>query len=263
MESVRIADLHNLIWILPILVGFVVVHFFKMMRMYLVVMEYKIPFGRFVLEYLSTTFANLAIPFKLGEIFRVLVFAKETKSFPIGLCSVVVDRFFDTLALLLVLFPIQLFVAGNITGTAFFLLAFLLIILLVFFCFPSTYAYLNRYIIMNRSSARSLAALRILEGMHNIYEYVRSLVRQRASLMFFFSLLAWGAEAFVLWGVAKLMDIDYNATSFSAYISSILSGADNVLKVVYTVLSAMLMLVATVVFGGIYFAVSHHAKRQK
>ena len=55
-----------MICILTIAVGFIAVHFFKMLRLYLVLMEHRISFGRFILLYLRTTFINLITPFKLG-----------------------------------------------------------------------------------------------------------------------------------------------------------------------------------------------------
>ena len=60
-----------MICILTIAVGFIAVHFFKMLRLYLVLMEHRISFGRFILLYLRTTFINLIIPFKLGELYRI------------------------------------------------------------------------------------------------------------------------------------------------------------------------------------------------
>ena len=54
-------------WLIPLLLaGFILVHTAKMLRLYLVLMEHKIGFGRFVLLYLKTTLVNLIIPLKLG-----------------------------------------------------------------------------------------------------------------------------------------------------------------------------------------------------
>ena len=46
-------------WTILIVIGFFAVHLFKMARLYLVLMEHKISFGRFVLLYIRTTFINL------------------------------------------------------------------------------------------------------------------------------------------------------------------------------------------------------------
>ena len=67
-------------WLIPLFtIGLLAVHIFKMMRLYLVLMEHKIDFGKFVLLYLKSTLVNLIIPFKLGEVYRVFCIKKETR----------------------------------------------------------------------------------------------------------------------------------------------------------------------------------------
>ena len=88
---------------------FAVIHVLKLFRMYLVLMEQKTGFGRFVFAYCRTTLANLIIPFKIGEIYRIIVYSKITGSAGIGAAGVIVDRFFDTMALVLILLPLHLF----------------------------------------------------------------------------------------------------------------------------------------------------------
>lgn len=83
------------IWMIPLLlIGFLTVHLVKMMRLYLVLLEQKMEFKRFVSAYLRTTMLNLLIPFKIGEIYRVYTFSKMVNSVQIGLFSVIIDRFF-------------------------------------------------------------------------------------------------------------------------------------------------------------------------
>ncbi len=76
------------------LLGFVVVHAAKMIRLYLVLMERRIVFRRFVLLYLKTTFVNLIVPFKLGEVFRIYCISRETTKFQIGTAFLIRRRFY-------------------------------------------------------------------------------------------------------------------------------------------------------------------------
>ena len=121
-----------MICILTIAVGFIAVHFFKMLRLYLVLMEHRISFGRFILLYLRTTFINLIIPFKLGELYRIEEIARVTKIWQVGFLSVLVDRFFDTLALLCVLLPLDLILRGGISVITIVFLVALFVIALVY-----------------------------------------------------------------------------------------------------------------------------------
>ncbi len=230
-----------------LLIGFVAVHIVKMMRLYLVLLEQKIEFKRFVFSYLHTTLVNLLIPFKLGEIYRVAAFSAILKSFKIGLFSVLVDRFFDTMALILILLPFQILITGHVAMATVFLAVFVIVILFVFWMFPSAYGYLNRYIIMNRSSKRSLAVLRGLEVLKSWYDYVKQLVSGRYALMLLMSFAAWMLESAVLSGVARLYGISFDREAFSDYISSILSTTHNDLMRIYTCLSLVLITIATIV----------------
>ena len=152
------------IYFLLFLTGFILVHFCKMMRLYLVLMEHGISFSRFVVMYLETTLVNLIVPFKIGEIFRVLVISKETKHWQVGILSVITDRFFDTLALCAILIPVDIWYLGRLSPITWIFLAILFIIVICYVSLMPTYGYLNRYIIMRKNSPRSMAALRGLDG---------------------------------------------------------------------------------------------------
>lgn len=236
------------IGMIPFLIlGFIVVHLIKMMRLYLVLLEQKIEFKRFVFAYFQTTLVNLIIPFKLGEVYRIFTFSRMTKSVQIGLFSVIVDRFFDTMALVLILLPFQMLITGHLTLSAVFLTVFVIIILFIFWVFPSVYGYLNKYIIINRSSRRSLAVLKTLELLKMGYEYVRHLVSGRYALLLLLSFGAWIMESIVLFGVSKLYDLPFTTDTFSEYISSILSANHNILMQIYTFLSIVMIAAFTII----------------
>lgn len=242
----------KIILIVGALIGFVALHLIKLMRLYLVFMEQDIPFLKFVPAYLRTTLVNLIIPFKLGEIYRIGVFSRITGKFKIGFFGVLTDRFFDTLALLGILLFCRFFVSGKVTMTVILLTGFLLIVMLAYILYPSAYRYLNRYIIVKRTSKRSMWALKTLEGIHEWYLYVRELVRGRYGLLIVFSLAAWILEFLVLAGVSRIMGESFDMSSFSGYISSILGQGADKLNRIYSIGSVAIMFVATVISLGYY-----------
>lgn len=234
------------------LVGFSVVHIIKMMRLYLVVMEQNISVKRFIPAYLRTTLVNLIIPFKLGEIYRVFDFSRVTGSVNVGFFSVLIDRFFDTLALVIILMPFQLLSGHGVDASVIVLTAFLLIVIFAYTMFPSSYRYLNRYIIMKKRSDRSMKALKMLEKLDDWYMYVRKLVTGRYGLMLLFSLGAWIFELFVIMAVANMCGLSFKMSDFGNYISSILSSGSGLVNKVYTVYSVIVIGIATIVFTIIY-----------
>ncbi len=238
-----------------ILLVFLIVHLIKMMRMYLIVMDRKVSFDRFVPAYLRTTLVNLVIPYKLGEIYRVAVYSRISGGFKTGFFSVLVDRFFDTLALVLILLPYQLLISGGVTVPTILLAVFEVVIVFAYAVFPSSYTFLNRYIITSRESKRSMMALAALETVNGWYTYVRELVTGRYGILLLFSLAAWILEITVLAGFTRLFGKTFSVADFGAYIESIVSGADYDMKYLYTVTSACVVAALTVIFTVRYLIV--------
>lgn len=243
--------------VLPVvlLIGFCLVHFIKLMRLYLILVDRQIPFERFLLAYMRTTLLNLVVPFKLGEIYRVIVFSRLSKGAKTGFFSVLIDRFFDTFALVLILLPYQLLSGGKVTIPVMLLGAFLIGIVMLFIIFPSTFAFLNRYIIMAKTSKRSMMTLKALEVTNDWYEYAKKLVTGRYGIMILLSLGAWMVEMLVFAGFAGMIGENFGAASFAAYIDSILSLSTNSLNRTYTLISVIIVAVLTVL-SMIYFVVA-------
>jgi uncharacterized protein (TIRG00374 family) len=231
-----------------ILVIFICVHLIKMMRLYLIVMDQKVSFDRFVPAYLRTTLVNLLIPYKLGEIYRIIVFSRISRGFKTGFFSVLIDRFFDTLALCLILLPYQILYTGRVAVPTILLVAFVAVIVITYMVFPASYTFLNRYIITSRDSKRSMMALSALEHVNGWYTYVRDLVAGRYGILFLFSLAAWILEIAVLGLFSKICGRSFTVADFGAYIESIVSGSGYELRSLYTLSSAAVIAVLTVIF---------------
>lgn len=241
--------------------GFLLVHIIKMMRMYLIVLDRKISFDRFVPAYLRTTLVNLLIPYKLGEVYRIGVFYRISGGFKTGFFSVLIDRFFDTLALVAILLPYQLLVSGKVTVPTILLTLFEVVVIIAYIVFPPSYEFLNRYIITSKESKRSMLALSALESINGWYEYVRDLVKGRYGLLLLFSLAAWIMEITVLAGFARVLGKSFTVSDFGAYIESIVSGSDFETKTLYTMAAAAVIALLTVIFTIRYFVVLHKSKK--
>ncbi len=235
-------------WLIAaMLLGFLVVHLAKMMRLYLVLMEHKIGFLRFVRLYLRTTLVNLIVPFKLGEVYRIFCISRETKVWQVGILCVVVDRFFDTVALFLVLLPFDIFIGKNlsiITGVFFVVIA---LIWIVYLSIPPTYAYLNKYIIKHKRSRRAMLTLKGLDIVKQWYDYTRELVKGRFALIILASFVGWLTEVGVLKALAEFLKVSFGPGDFSAYIQTIFLAGSSELAVRYTLYSMVGIAVITVI----------------
>ena len=232
------------IYFLLFLTGFILVHFCKMMRLYLVLMEHGISFPRFVVMYLETTLVNLIVPFKIGEIFRVLVISKETKYWQVGILSVITDRFFDTLALCAILIPVDIWYLGRLSPITWIFLAILFIIVICYVSLMPTYGYLNRYIIMRKNSPRSMAALRGLDMIKDWYDFTLDLIRGRFALITTFSFMGWFFEIGTLAAFATCLKMKFDVGDFINYIQAIFAFGSSRLLNKYTGMSILLMGIA-------------------
>ena len=234
-------------WTILIVLGFLAVHLFKMARLYLVLMEHKISFGRFVLLYFRTTFINLIIPFKLGEIYRVEEIGRETKVWQVGLLSVLVDRYFDMAALLMLLLPFDLLFRGGLSPISLVLLLLIAAAGILYLAIPSSYAYLNRYLIIRKSSSRSLAALRGLDMIKKWYDFTKNLITGRSALIIFASLLGWISEVVTLKALASYKGLAFGLGDFASYIEAIFMNGNSQILTMYTGTTALGFLGLTVV----------------
>lgn len=247
MMSINISS--KSVWMFVIvLLMFVLVHFVKMMRLYLVFLEEKIELKRFICAYMRTTLVNLIIPFKLGEAYRMYVFSAITRSAYIGIFGVIVDRFFDTMALVILLLLLQLVYPGTVNFVSIILFAGIVTIVCIYLAFMPSYKYLNRYIIMNRSSKRSMAVLKGLEKAKGGYEYIKKLIMGRYAMMSLMSVFAWGLEGVLLMVLAKAIGVEFKGNDFAQYIASIMSNSySSSVKSVYTLVSISWMVLFTII----------------
>ncbi|MCR5268570.1 MAG: flippase-like domain-containing protein [Lachnospiraceae bacterium] len=232
--------------IVPAAILFLIVHAAKVIRLYLILIDEKIPFRRFLFLYCLTTLVNLIVPFKLGEFFRIFVFCKATKSFRIGFLSVLLDRFFDTVALVLILLPFELLQGRVVSSSTLLLTVFVVVAVFAYLAFSSFYTYLNRYLIMNRTSTGAMGSLKLLELAKAGYEYVKRLIHGRYALLTIFSFVAWLLECAILYLLAGCYHLS-GQTDISAYIQSIVSAAHTELMDRYILFGTYFMAALSVV----------------
>ena len=235
-------------WMIPILlIGFGLVHLCKMLRLYLVLMEHKIGFGKFIRMYFRTTFLNLIIPFKLGELYRFFSITRLTKVWQVGILSVLIDRIFDMVALLIVLIPFDLIFHGSLTVITLILLLVIMVFVIIYMSILPTYSYLNHYIIRHKTSKRALLALKGLDVIKEWYDFTRNLITGRSILITMASLAGWVFEVGVLKLFSGYLGLQFDAGDFSDYIRAIFTGEANVLLRRYTYVGAAIMFAVTLI----------------
>lgn len=226
----------------------------KFLRIYLILLEQRIPLKRFIKIYIKMAFIMLAIPFKTGELFKMYNYSYEVKNFKIGTLSVLVERYFDTCALFIILISLEGIVFKRISLLSILLVTFILVLTIIYFTFNSTHKYLSKYLLLNVESQRGVIALKLLSECKEWYRYTTKLLNGRSMLILLLSCIAWIIEYVEIIFIAKAYRVDFNIYNFTEYLKSILIGNGNEQFAIYGFISTLLLAVcAIVLYSVIYF----------
>ena len=195
-------------------------HILKLLRYYLILIESGISFFRYVKVYCTTTLVNILIPFKLGEIFRFAVVAKETRSKAISLLSILTERFFDTCIIVAILF--FNFQANDLVykSIAFLLLIFAISLFAAYSAYPVTAKYLRDFFLYRMPPKKiDVVILRALDTIDKLYEGERRSIKSREIVLFLTSAFSWLFEYFYFLCIAKIIQkLNFDSATFSRYI---------------------------------------------
>ena len=195
----------------------------KAARFYFIVLEKRMGLLEFTQTYLGTTLISVLFPFKSGELFRAFVYGEKLRQIKVGILLVLIDRYFDTVPLVVLLLGIVIR-GGNASSIVWVLAAGMVLITMLYVIFPSSYLYLNHFLIANEDTKKSLIALELLKKVNDGYMSLKELIRGREILLLFLSACAWVSEYSALFCLAKGLNLDFGPGSFLLYMSSILSG---------------------------------------
>lgn len=253
----------NFIWfctkadVIPIffltLLCIVAIHFVKALRLYFIMLETRLTLDCFFRVYIKTTLVNLIFPFKLGEFFRMYCFGNELKSNKKGILLILIDRYFDTIPLVLILLTFTLSGGNSLSGVVIILIAFLIVVTIMYTIFPSTFKYLNRFFIVNTTSDRGIIALELLKKTQFWYSYMQELIEGRERILLILSGLVWLMEYGSLYCLISGVGDVFSLTDFVVYMNSVFMGSGSEYIIFYVGISAVVLAGVSVVVYGRHF----------
>ena len=230
------------------LILFIILSITKCIRLYVIFLEEKIPFTRFVLLYIKTTFVNIMIPFKLGDIFRMYCFGKEISNYKKGILGILLDRFIDTSILLMFLIPLEILKNGSLSFITTLLITFVLLVCIFILMVPNTYKYLNKYLIINKTNKMSLYMLDIIEKINELYKSGLELLKGRVHLLIMLSVFAWIIDFYIIKIIAIFKINSFDVSIFIQYLTSAVYQPTHIVLMHYSIIVA-------IVFASINFII--------
>lgn len=238
--------------ILIAIICYLVAHLIRICRLYILFIDRRFSFSEIVKVYTITTWINFVIPFKFGEIYRISEFSKLCRSFKMGIVTIWIERFFDSLLLMSIFIMFVNYHDKN--HFIFFALLFLFLIISVFcfFSFLPTFRYINRFLLSESKSPRGLLALEIMSSAREYYVYAKKLLNGKLAILLGTTFLVWILEFLTYYLVLASIGSDFRWAKINDHLYGLwgIDSIDNSYKLVafYTLLFSSL----TVLFRVIY-----------
>ncbi len=220
-------------------------HVFRIVRLYLVFLDYKLPLSDFVLTYTRGTVFSIITPFKLGEIYKWKLFSNMIGDNIKSLILIVIDRFFDTIILSLILVPYVIMGSHSIISTLSILVVMSLLIFFVIF--DESYKYLNNFLMFNSKTDRGVRALLVLERLKDNYDYINNVITGKKILMLVTSLLAWSFEVMAFMVFCSKTGNDF---SYSVFVENINTSFSLIVKNDYLIYCAICLVILYIIVLG-------------
>ena len=226
--------------ILLLAFSFVMIHVFKCLRQYFLLIESEVHIKGFVKTYVKTAIPSIILPYKIGELYRAYEYGYHLKDKVKGLITVIVDKFFDAIILLCVFVPYEYKKSANLSTVTLILLVFCISLLIVYTCFNATYYYLNKHFIKKSNANHNIVVLVFLEKSKELYNYVKSMIKDRMLLLTVLTIFAWSFEwlfVFILKG-----------SSFIEYIKAVFFGTQNAVFANYMIIGIICFILIELIF---------------
>lgn len=172
-------------------------HIFRIIRLAIITLDDRQKIISLATIHILTSLPVLLIPFKLGEIIRLIGFFYVFRSIKKSLTIWFVERLSDIIILIFAIF--LLYIAGiSISFEMKFIFITFLIISILFlvslYSISRTFIYLNRFLVLTSRSKRGLILLKI---SHIIWEFelsIKRVISDRKSAIFLVSTIIWILE---------------------------------------------------------------------
>ena len=185
-----------LIWVGTLI--YIVSHGFRSLRLALLIGGWRIGLRQIVSFHFFTAAVSLAVPLKLGEIYRVTELSYLMGDFIRAVETIWWERIFDVLAIIVILIAVSLSAAAvdrqQLFDVAALSFGFLIVTILTFFVLPDNLRRLSVLIIRRYESRRSVRLLRGIDQLRRAILGAPRLVRAKVVSLTVLTALIWACE---------------------------------------------------------------------
>lgn len=240
----RLTSIYN---IMVILVTVLFVHGLKAIRLYFTLYDSRIGFVNYLKVFCKVTPISLILPYKLGDFFRIYCYGNIIKDYPKAFIIVLIDRFMDTLGLLIMIILMFAFNDMSIPKIALVLLIFLCTLLLLLIAYPGVHKFWRKKLLSSRATERKYNFLKLLDYTNSLYVEIKNVCSGKGVIIFFLSLFAWIIE---IWSITLKSNEGINIV-ISNYLSAAVGiGNSNELRI-FVFVSICIMILIYLISKGV------------
>jgi hypothetical protein len=177
---------------------YIIGHGLRSLRLALLIGGWRIGLRLVVSFHFMTAAVSLAVPLKLGEVYRVTELSYVMRDFIRAVETIWWERVFDILAIiiimLIVLFSVSKADWQQFVGVAVLAVTFVIVTALTFFVLPDNLRRLSVLIIRRYDSPRSVVLLRMIDRVRRAIHGAPRLVRAKVASLLALTALIWACE---------------------------------------------------------------------
>ncbi len=203
--------------IVIIAVASILVNLVKAVRLYFILSESRFPPKLYVKQFCKTTLVSILIPFKLGDFYRIYCYGYHLNSYSKSTVYIVIDRFFDILALLSIVLVLLVTTHEDFELVVTLLTLFLVLVMAVYVSLPYVCIRLKHYYLRSRATAKTLNRLSMISKIERIYNPISNALKGKGVILLILSLVAWLLElgtVAILDGPESSKFVDYLMSAF-------------------------------------------------
>jgi hypothetical protein len=226
--------------------------FLKYIKFYLIIIKNKIKLNSYTNKYLKTTLVNIVIPYKLGEVYRFYEFGNVI-GYKNSLFSIIIDRFFDILGLLIFVVPFEIINDKQLSVPTILFICGLLVLALIYLIFPFFYKFINLYLLKNGNSKKSLYALSTLEKCKEMHNIIKDRIYCRGIIILLISVCYWGVEFLALKVLETFSIVSISGFGIANYMNSFFYFLSGYKEYVVLYVISMLVLIFLIIIKRLIF----------
>lgn len=226
-----------------IVLAVLLIHTIKVFRLYFAMYGLNITAIGSLKTYCQVTPVSILLPFKAGELYRMYCYGRQIKSTLKGIVIILLDRFFDTAALVTMIVLVYRFANGKLNGLVWAMILFEIIIMLFYFVLPGFLRFWKKYLLDAKATEHKIWAIKVLDSIGVVYREIKGVITGRGIILYTLSLVSWIIEIVCLIVSEKEVESENISYKILEYLNASMGGKYNMALVRFGFISIIILVI--------------------